>query len=172
MNRHDPEFLTQIEQSGLKSVYFGPQGFALPMSQQELEEIQLGFSVDSDGNSLVSDTPGQWQPQWRVIALDTEMGDPYFVDVESPDLAVFTAFFTGQHWEVNSVSQSFRDFLRCLQHIAQTAPQSQVMFVPDSTNLGDDTALTALEQELGTMSVHPSFWQEFFVCYRDWLRED
>jgi hypothetical protein len=56
----------------------------------DLDEGQIGYSVDPDGNSLTASNEGSWQEEWLVIATD-ELGDPIFLDINSPALTVLSA---------------------------------------------------------------------------------
>jgi len=44
----------------------------------ELEEAQMGYSVDPLGNSLVDNAEGSWKKEWLVIGYEDLCGDPIF----------------------------------------------------------------------------------------------
>lgn len=46
----------------------------------DLENEQRGYSIDSDGNSLVSDEQGSWKSEWIVIGNEVVCGDPIIID--------------------------------------------------------------------------------------------
>ncbi|AGX44771.1 hypothetical protein [Clostridium saccharobutylicum] len=46
----------------------------------DLENKQIGYSIDSDGNSLVSDEQGSWKSEWIVIGNEVLCGDPIIID--------------------------------------------------------------------------------------------
>ena len=51
-------------------------------SVNELSNAQLGYSINSDGNSLIGEENGDWKENWFVIGKLCEdlCGDPIFVD--------------------------------------------------------------------------------------------
>ena len=51
-------------------------------SSEDLEEAQLGYSVDIDGQSLVGTEEGDWLSSWLVIGNEDETGDPIFIDTD------------------------------------------------------------------------------------------
>ena len=84
------ELLTKLKAFEHKNVFFGPQGFSVASKTAELNKAQIGFSIDKKGQNLVGTYKGNWKSSWLVIANDTELGDPYFVDLDDANLAVYT----------------------------------------------------------------------------------
>ena len=89
-------------------VYFGPQGFIVFSSEDELKQGQTGFGIDDKGASLLGSNVGDWQINWVVIGSDTELGDPYFVDISEPNLSVYTAVHVNDAWESELVVAAIR----------------------------------------------------------------
>ena len=56
--------------------------------------------------------PGvDWQPQWFVIGMETLIGDPVFVDLDDPNLPVFTAMHGMGSWRAVRLAPSLEGFL-------------------------------------------------------------
>jgi hypothetical protein len=59
-----------------------------------------------------------WRPSWIVIGHSTLLGDPYFLDVSSPDAEgdcpVYTAMSGTDQWKPRLCASSFAMFLRIL----------------------------------------------------------
>ena len=71
-------------------VSFGYGGIAL-FPLESLKEMQIGYSVDPKGESLVGNQPGDWHESWLVIGNDTSEGNPIFIDLDSFPSQVMTA---------------------------------------------------------------------------------
>ena len=155
-----------------KEIYFGPQGFRVISEQDELSQAQVGYSCEEDGSDLTGIEEGQWHANWLVIAMDLEMGDPYFVDVTKAEFPVYTAIQGENYWHVEVVTPSLVGFinsLNCLQKISQ---QAESLFVPEDTSMRDEKQLKQLQQQLIELSGAEAFWSVFFANYLDWLEDD
>lgn len=164
--------LSLLEDFPHATVYFGPQGFHLFSSVQQLEDAQIGFGVDEQGMSLVKTNQGDWQEGWVVFAQDTELGDPYFVDTSNDKLQVLTGFKGDKGWEVDVVATSLSSFLACLSVLHDLGHQAEACFVPDNETIIDTMKLSHLKSELIQQSGCEVFWTLFINCYVDWLSED
>tara|TARA_R110000744_G_scaffold378060_1_gene493744 strand:- start:414 stop:941 length:528 start_codon:yes stop_codon:yes gene_type:complete len=158
-------------------VFFGPQGFKNVLSVDELNKAQLGFGISELGQVVASDDSateenGTWQASWQVIARDTELGDPYFIDNNHSDLPVFTGFLADKGWEIEQVAISLTAYIACMELLLNHGQQSQAQFVPDETSVIDQGILQLLQEQLITTSGCKHFWQMFMQCYLDWLIED
>lgn len=154
------------------AVFFGPQGFLLITSTSTFSQAQHGFGRDEEGNDLSGSNVGDWQSSWQVIARDTELGDPYFVDIYDQDFPVYTAFLGESGWESEQVSTTLMGFIDCMHLLQNQGEQTQAKFFPDEETLVDETKLAQLQQQLTDMSAVAGYWQYFFRCYLDWLQED
>lgn len=158
-------------------VFFGPQGFKNVASKDELISAQIGFGMNELGQAIVSDTPStenqsSWLASWQVIARDTELGDPYFVDNNQPDLPVYTGFLGDEGWEIEQVATSLTSYIACMALLFNHGQQCQAQFVPDESSVIDEGVLQTLQEQLVTTSGCKHFWQMFMRCYLDWLMED
>jgi hypothetical protein len=78
------QFLTNISDISLG---YNEINFFDPL---KLRDEQVGFSYNTEGNTLVTGNEGDWKEEWIVIAND-EMGDPIIVDTSTPQLTVLNA---------------------------------------------------------------------------------
>jgi hypothetical protein len=76
---------------------------------ENLDEGQIGYSVDTNGNSLITGKDGDWQEGWLVVASD-QIGDPIFVDVRSNKLTVLSATHGHVTWEPFVIADSLDNF--------------------------------------------------------------
>lgn len=173
----DNKIISNLEALANHEVFFGPQGFNHVNSEVELNKAQRGFGVigtnpvDANENSLPVEQ-GSWQASWQVFARDTEMGDPYFVDINQLDLPVYTGFLGDQGWEIEQVATSLTAYVACINLLFNHGKQTQAQFFPDNSSVTDENILATLEQQLLEASSCQHFWQFFIGCYRDWLTED
>ncbi len=152
-------------------VYFGPQGFDIARTEENLKEAQKDYDSNAS-DSFVSGTQG-WASSWLVIARDTELGDPYFVDVAVEGLPVYTAMPENGVWQPELVSSSLQGFVDCLNLIEKAGNQQATpQFVPDGNTLSDKDALSTLHKALVKLSSSQVFWKMFFQCYDDWLEDE
>jgi cell wall assembly regulator SMI1 len=83
-----------------------------------LVEEQKGFALTETGETQRSPTPNGWRPNWIIVAHSTLLGDPYFLDVASPDpegdCPVYTAMSGTESWQPKLCASSFALFLRIL----------------------------------------------------------
>ena len=161
--------LTQLPK---QCIFFGPQGFNVYIDAAKLDSGQIGYSIDKSGHTLCGESIGQWQPQWYVIAQDTEMGDPYFVDSSDVNLPVYTGFYGENGWQTELVAVSMVGFVKCLETLFNKGQQNEAVFVADENTIISPDELNQLQRELEKASESKEFWVAFFACYRDWLSED
>ncbi len=83
-----------------------------------LLEEQRGFALLDTGELRRGPSPNGWRPGWIVIGHSTLLGDPYFLDVSSPDpegdCPVYTAMSGTDQWKPKLCASSFAMFLRIL----------------------------------------------------------
>jgi hypothetical protein len=80
------------------------------LSADMLDEGQVGYRIDPNGNSLITGNEGDWKEEWLVIAYDASLGDPIFVDTKSDSLSIFTAAIGQEIWEPVLVADSLDNF--------------------------------------------------------------
>jgi hypothetical protein len=95
------------------AVGYGVRGLEL-FRPERVPDGQSGFAVDSDGQSLVGISPGDWRPEWIVIGHETAGGDPIFALDEAPH-PVFNAMHGEGSWDPKLVAPSIEAFAQCLR---------------------------------------------------------
>lgn len=85
---------------------------------ERLTEEQKGFSLSESNEVAAKVSSTGWRPTWIVIGHSTLLGDPYFLDVGSPDAEgdcpVYTAMSGTEQWKPRLCASSFAMFLRIL----------------------------------------------------------
>jgi hypothetical protein len=81
-------------------------------SKEEIEEAQVGYSVDEEGNSLVDQGPGSWEESWLVIGTEEDTGDPIFIDIKAEGYPVFTAMHDEDTWEPVCIFESLDQLIK------------------------------------------------------------
>lgn len=85
---------------------------------QELEKEQVGFALGEDHHLIQQRTPSGWKPSWIIVGHSALLGDPYFLDVASPDAEgdcpVYTAMSGVESWKPRLCASSFALFVRIL----------------------------------------------------------
>ena len=85
---------------------------------EKLEDEQRGFALDESGKLRTGPSANGWRQSWIIIGHSTLLGDPYFLDVSSPDAEgdcpVFTAMSGTEAWKPRLCASSFAMFLRIL----------------------------------------------------------
>ncbi len=83
-----------------------------------LLDEQKGFALSDAGEPRVGVAPNGWRPAWVLIGHSTLLGDPYFLDIGSPDAEgdcpVYTAMSGTELWKPKLCASSFAMFLRIL----------------------------------------------------------
>ena len=102
-------YLALISSLPATEVGFGAGGIRL-FTGAEMEEGQVGYSVAPRGLSLCGGPSGKWKPSWLVIGYETGVGDPVFVDISDPRLAVLTAMHGEGAWDPKPVAVSIEAF--------------------------------------------------------------
>jgi hypothetical protein len=110
------EFLLAADPIDLETVTPAERVRLVP-SERLLEE-QSGFALTPEGNVISTTGSNGWRPGWVVIGHSALLGDPYFLDVASPDpegdCPVYTAMSGTDVWKPRLCASSFAMFLRIL----------------------------------------------------------
>lgn len=153
-----------INEQQQSEYYFGPQGFIILTSDLAIAQAKDNLGLLHDG-----DLPTHTQ-SWEIVAQDTELGDPYFIDKSDFTGAIYTTI--PGCWTKILVATSVKKFIECLELLQDAAPQQQALFVPDSSVLDTPMVLAELELLLRKLSGAVHFWRDFFTGYQAWLNED
>ncbi|MGN7478162.1 SMI1/KNR4 family protein [Solibacillus silvestris] len=86
---------------------------------EQLAEYQIGYSIDSDGNSLVTDEKHSWDDYWIVIAYETMCGDPIIIELNENGCPVSILMHGMGSWGAGSfLANSMESFFYILKDIA------------------------------------------------------
>ena len=84
----------------------------------ELEAEQVGFALDEDRQPIDAPRSSGWRPSWVIVGHSALLGDPYFLDVSSPDAEgdcpVYTAMSGTDSWKPRLCGSSYALFVRIL----------------------------------------------------------
>jgi hypothetical protein len=170
---NDIELLTLLKQAKSEA-YLGPQGFKVFVDKKTFKKAQIGYSVDKNGSNITVNKLGSWQKSWCVIAQDTELGDPYFIDFDDKQLNVFTAVFNDEvnQWQSTLVATSLQGFIECINLLHEFTQQSKAQLIPDSSSIFDLETLEKFGMQLAEISENTDFWKSFFIGYIHWLHDE
>ena len=100
---------------------------------QRLAEEQNGFALAEAGTLRSGVAANGWRSGWIIIAHSSLLGDPYFLDVSSPDpegdCPVYTAMSGTDIWKPRLCASSFAMFLRILavgMDVAKGFPEEDI----------------------------------------------
>ncbi|HDR7794597.1 TPA: hypothetical protein QCY19_003240 [Bacillus luti] len=88
-------------------------------NSDEIEEGQLGYSLDEEGQSLIGSAEGDWKEGWIVIGIDSYLGDPIFVDSNDENCPVYTAMHAEGQWEPECIVERIEDLIEKLKSISK-----------------------------------------------------
>ena len=122
MNAHD--YIEIRSRLPIAQVALGYTTVAI-FSELELEEAQVGYSVSDSGERFTGVKKGDWKESWLVIGTEDLCGDPIFVDLDMPDLPVFTAAHGQGEWIPVMIAGSFEGFGKALEEIERISDRRQ-----------------------------------------------
>ncbi|MED4531300.1 SMI1/KNR4 family protein [Metabacillus fastidiosus] len=97
-------------------------------SFEQLDDCQTGFSIDADGNSLVTDEDGSWGDNWIVIGYETICGDPIIIELNEDGYPVSRLIHGMGSWDAGSfLTDSMESFIKILQDIECFLTETQVL---------------------------------------------
>jgi len=126
-----------------------------------LDEEQIGYNFDSNGNSLITGMDGGWREEWLVIGTD-QLGDLVIIDVSSPKLTVLCAAYGEESWESFVIANSLDNFMviiSALHKITKNRNESLNFEKDPVTDQERKNILTKIEQE--NPDVEMWFWENF-----------
>ena len=145
------EIIEAIRSSKIKDVFFGSRGFSL-CDESNINELQLGYSIQPDGSDLTGEDEGDWQKNWIVIGNDADIGDPFFVDTLDPLLPVYTAMHGMGEWNSEPVATSLLCFLEALMYLKTIGKQDFARIEPDESPIIGNKELAIIENNLCNIS--------------------
>lgn len=97
-------------------------------SFEQLEEFQVGYSIDTDGNSLVTDEEDTWDANWIVIAYETMCGDPIIIDLNEDGYPISSLMHGMDSWGVGGfLADSMDSFINFIKDIGNFLTEKQVL---------------------------------------------
>lgn len=168
----DIKKITQLLPVEEEYYYFGYAGFAIE-SKQTFEEAQLGYRTHPNGNELTGSREGDWKTSWFVIGRDTVVGDPFFVDLGSENLPVYTAMHGAGSWDPTLVSRSVSGFISSIEYLKKKSNQDTELVEPDENTIRDEIELGKLYTHLISLCGEDAsfFWECFIEQHKDWILE-
>jgi hypothetical protein len=127
-----------------------------------LDDEQIGYSVDTNGNSLITGNDGDWQEEWLVIATDN-VGDPIIVDVSTSDLTVLSAEHGEGDWEPLVIADSLEKFKNILSYLSKISKDRTNPVELENNPISDKEIrfiLTQIEEQNSKAEL--SYWETFF----------
>jgi len=126
-----------------------------------LENAQIGYSIDEKGKSLIGKNTGDWKKSWIVIATDN-LGDPIFIDCENSSLPVFSSPDGQGNWEETYIAISldnFREILKDLKNLSIGKENPVKIEKNPISKIELDSFLEKTKNENNWMDVE--FWEIF-----------
>ena len=130
----------------------------------ELEEAQVGYSVDPSGTSLIDENPGSWQRNWIVIGYEDGSGDPIFTDSGADGFPVYTAMHGTGAWEPSVIATSLQNFAQAMREIASVAEGRENPVQLQANPLGSDERAKVLDRiQRENIGIDTSFWENWLT---------
>lgn len=130
----------------------------------ELEEAQIGYSVDPSGTSLIDENPGSWRRNWVVIGYEDGSGDPIFIDSEADGFPVYSSMHGTGAWEPNLIATGLRNFAIAMREIARVAEGRENPVKLDANPIEPDERANVLEQiRRDNTGSNTAFWESWLT---------
>jgi hypothetical protein len=129
----------------------------------DLENDQVGYRVDTNGQSLITVNEGDWQAEWIVIGSD-QVGDPIIVDLHSPGLTVMSAIHGEGEWAPFPIAESldkFRSIIQVFSDLSEKRTDPVQMKKNPVSKKQQQEVLRKIEQE--NPDIELSFWEQLFA---------
>ena len=95
---------------------------------EQLDECQVRYSIDLNGNSLVTDEEDTWDDNWIVIAYETLCGDPIIIELNEDGYPVSRLMHGMDNWDNCSFfADSMESFLNILKDVGCFLTEKQVL---------------------------------------------
>lgn len=105
---------------------------------EELESKQVGYSIDTNGNSLICDKEGSWKREWIVVGYETLCGDPIIIDTNEVKLPVSLLMHGMGEWTGGTFISELTDlFVKELKSVSS--------FISERSNQNINPRITCAE---------------------------
>jgi hypothetical protein len=130
----------------------------------DLEEAQIGYSVDPSGTSLIEENAGSWQRNWVVIGYEDGSGDPIFIDSEADGFPVYSAMHGTGAWEPNLIATGLRNFATAMREIARVAEGRENPVKREANPIEPDERANVLERiRRDDTGSNTAFWESWLT---------
>lgn len=128
---------------------------------ENIEDDQIGYSVDPDGNTLIKGNDGDWYKEWIVIATD-HLGDPIIVDTFLPTFPVLSAIHGEGRWEPILIADSLETFKKIMELIKLVSRKRTTPVEIEKNSIGKKELNDIINEILMlTTKSDVSYWKVF-----------
>ena len=149
-----------LSETGSNAISLGCGGIEL-CPPTAIYDWQLGYSRGEDGHGLIDDSaPGRWRSTWIVIARETALGDPIFVETGRPSHPVMTAMHGEGSWSPRTIASSLKSFFDCLAEVRRLSigRKNPVELEANPISTEDRRTFLAAIKAMNTDSIFVDFW--------------
>ncbi len=126
------------------------------VNPDEINDAQVGYSVDWNGNSLITRQEGDWKENWLVIATD-ELGDPIFVDTNNSPRVVLSAPHGEGFWQPYAIAGTLNSFKKIITLLKEISKNREYPISLEENPLTDKKK-KAILSEIKRKAPHTELW--------------
>jgi hypothetical protein len=153
--------IEELKQFPIKEIQLGYAGMEF-FTPNQLQDGQVGYSVNQDGQSLTGSQEGDWKNSWVVIGNESCCGDPIFIDTVENSLPVYTAPHGMGAWEPELIATSLSKFIEIMKLLAIVSQGRENPVALENNPLTDEEKEKVLSQIMDQNSgIDGSFWAVF-----------
>lgn len=143
-----------LEANTVRNISLGYDVICL-LDIDNIEKEQVGYSVDSNGKSLITNKEGSWKADWLVIGVHDNDGDPYFVDISQGEFLVFTY--------PTMISDSYTNFIEILRGIQKLSVGRENPAAIKSNTVSDEETVNLISEiEVKNAKSEIWYWESLF----------
>ena len=157
------EYKKLLKSASIREASFGLATIHL-FSENELNEAQIGYSIDPNENSLIGNKEGDWRENWFVIGRYALCGDPIFIDLEIDDFPVLTAMHGIGYWNEQEVAESFNGFVKVLELVDKISKDRNTSVLLEQNPLSSKEKRKILEEIREILpNTSTDFWENLLA---------
>ena len=150
------DFIKLAKSNTIRNISLGYDDIYL-FEIDNIEKEQVGYSIDTDGNSLITDEEGSWKANWLVIGFNENVGDPYFIDTSLKGFPVYTSMHGEDIWELTMIADSFENFIEILGCIQKLSVGRENPVAIEANPLSDEE-VDNLISKIETNNIKSEIW--------------
>ncbi len=151
----------ELSKIPIREIQLGYAGIQL-FTADQVQDGQVGYSVDLQGQSLTGSKEGKWQQNWIVIGNESTCGDPIFIDASDSNLPVYAAPHGEGTWVPELIALSFDKFAECLKLLARISQGRENPVALENNPLSDEEKEKVQSQIINlNPGIDGSFWALF-----------